>query len=189
MQKKRGRPRLPQESKTEPGKVVSARISPEDWQLLETARIKNKRTLSREIAARLQDSLGHYRKSRASLPPRVRGLLDAVAFTARVIEAATGKLWNEDRYTAQHLAEAIGYVIGEFSPKDKVVTLPPKVVERAKAHVAGRAYPTRLGEEEARGVVAWLRLTPGPEEVGPPHYPEFWMEFSKIQRNLQRGRK
>jgi hypothetical protein len=168
--------------------VLSVRISKHMRDQLGAAALKNRRSLSREVEARLDDSLGRYQKGRASLPPRIRGLLDAVAFTARVIEAATGKLWNEDRYTAQHLADAIGYVIGEFSPKDKVV-VPPKVVERAKAHVAGRTYRARLGEEEARGVVAWLRLTPEPGEAGPPHYPEFWMEFSKIQRNLQRGRK
>jgi hypothetical protein len=152
--------------------------------LLTQAAWKNKRTLSAEVEKRLDDSLGRYQKGRAFLLPRVKGLVDAVAFAVRVIEYRTGRTWNEDQYTSEHLAHMIGCIIAEYTLPGKS-TVPLKVLEDAKRHIAGDAYPTHLGEELAKGVIAWFRLTPEPREGDPEWYAEFW----KIGRDLEPGRK
>ena len=66
-------------------KLLSVRISTRMQTLLAEAAWKHKRSLSREVEARLDDTLGRYQKGRAALPPRVKRLLDAIAFAVRVI--------------------------------------------------------------------------------------------------------
>jgi hypothetical protein len=118
-------------------------------------------------------------------------LLDAVAVAARVIEEATGRPWIKDQYTSQHLATAIGLVIAEFGQPGKQpgkATIPPKVIEKAKRHAAGEAYPTHLGEEEAKVIIAMIRLALGPQRWG-PSYPEIYFELYKIRRGLEPRRR
>src|SRR5262249_53944855 len=119
-------------------------------------------------------------------PPHIMALSDAVAVAARVIEEATGRPWIKDQYTSQHLATGIGLVIAEFGQPGKQpgkVTIPPKVIEKAKRHAAGEAYPTHLGEEEAKIIIAMIRLA----KWG-PSYPEIYVELDKIRRGLESGR-
>jgi hypothetical protein len=120
-------------------------------------------------------------------PPHIMALSDAVAVAARVIEEATGRPWIKDQYTSQHLATAIGLVIAEFAQPGKV-TIPPKVIEKAKRHAAGEAYPTHLGEEEAKVIIAMIRLALGPQRWG-PSYPEIYFELYKIRRGLEPRRR
>ena len=160
-------------------KLLSVRISTRMQSLLAAAAWKNKRSLSREVEARLDDTLGRYQKGRAALPLRVKRLLDAIAFAVRVIEHATERTW-QDRYVSGHLVRMIGCIIAEYALPGKS-TIPPKVLEEAKRHIAGDAYPTRLGEELADGVIAWFRFTPEPQEG----YPEWYSEFWKIERDLR----
>jgi len=98
-----------------------------------------------------------------------------------VVEEATGRPWNKDQYTSRHLATAIGLVIAAFSQPGKV-TIPPKVIEKAKRHTAGDAYLTHLGEVEAKGIIALLKLAPAPWG---PSYPEVYFEAYKIRRALE----
>jgi len=118
-------------------------------------------------------------------PPHIMALSGAVAVAARVVEEATGRPWNKDQYTSWHLATAIGLVIAEFAQPGKV-TIPPKVIEKAKRHTAGEAYPTHLGEEEAKGIIALIKLAPAPWG---PSYPEVYFEAYKIRRALEPRRR
>ena len=159
-------------------KLLSVRISTRMQSLLAAAAWKNKRSLSREVEARLDDTLGRYQKGRAALPPRVKRLLDAIAFAVRVIEHATERTW-QDRFVSGHLVRMIGSIIAVYALPGKR-TIPPKVLKEATRHIAGDAYPTHLGEELAKGVIAWFRATPEPQG-----YPEWPAEFWKIERDLR----
>ena len=164
------------------GSVLSVRVSPEMRTELEAKARKNNRRLSSEVQTRLDYTLARHMVGR---PPHIMALSDAVAVAARLIEEATGRSWNRDQYTGQHLTTAIGLVIAELSQRGKV-TIPPKVLEKAKRHTAGEAYSTRLGEEEAKGIIALLRLAPGPWG---PSYPEVYFEAYKIRRALEPRRR
>lgn len=165
------------------GSVLSVRVSPEMRTELEAEARKNKRGLSSEVQTRLDYTLA--RRHMVGRPPHIMALSDAVAVAARLIEEATGRSWNRDQYTGQHLATAIGLVIAAFSQRGKV-TIPPKVIEKAKRHTAGEAYPTHLGEEEAKGIIALIKLAPAPWG---PSYPEVYFEAYKIRRALEPRRR
>ena len=165
------------------GSVLSVRVSPEMRTELEAEARKNKRRLSSEVQTRLDYTLA--RRHMVGRPPHIMALSDAVAVAARVIEEVTGRSWNRDRYTGQHLATAIGLVIAELSQPGKV-TIPPKVLEKAKRHTAGEAYPTHLGEEEAKIIIAMIRLARGPWG---PSYPKTYLELYKIRRGLKSRRR
>ena len=165
------------------GSVLSVRVSPEMRTELEAEARKNKRRLSSEVQTRLGYTLA--RRHMVGRPPHIMALSGAVAVAARLIEEATGRSWNRDQYTGQHLATAIGRVIAELSQRGKV-TIPPKVLEKAKRHTAGEAYPTHLGEEEAKGIIALIKLAPGPWG---PSYPEVYFEAYKIRRGLKSRRR
>jgi len=160
------------------GSVLSVRVSPEMRTELEAEARKNKRGLSSEVQTRLGYTLARHMVGR---PPHIMALSGAVAVAARVVEEATGRPWNKDQYTSRHLATAIGLVIAAFSQPGKV-TIPPKVIEKAKRHTAGDAYPTHLGEVEAEGIIALLKLAPAPWG---PSYPEVYFEAYKIRRALE----
>ena len=164
------------------GSVLSVRVSPEMRTELEAEARKNKRGLSSEVQTRLDYTLARHMLGR---PPHIMTLSDAVAVAARVIEEATGRPWNKDQYTSRHLATAIGLVIAAFSQPGKV-TIPPKVIEKAKRHTAGDAYLTHLGEVEAKGIIALLKLAPAPWG---PSYPEVYFEAYKIRRALEPRRR
>ena len=160
------------------GSVLSVRVSPEMRTELEAEARKNKRRLSSEVQTRLDYTLARHMVGR---PPHIMALSNAVAVAARLIEEATGRKWNKDQYTSRHLATAIGLVIAAFSQPGKV-TIPPKVIEKAKRHTAGDAYLTHLGEVEAKGIIALLKLAPAPWG---PSYPEVYFEAYKIRRALE----
>ena len=160
------------------GSVLSVRVSPEMRTELEAEARKNKRGLSSEVQTRLGYTLARHMVGR---PPHIMALSGAVAVAARVVEEATGRPWNKDQYTSRHLATAIGLVIAAFSQPGKV-TIPPKVIEKAKRHTAGDAYLTHLGEVEAKGIIALLKLAPAPWG---PSYPEVYFEAYKIRRALE----
>ena len=164
------------------GSVLSVRVSPEMRTELEAEARKNNRRLSSEVQTRLDYTLARHMVGR---PPHIMALSDAVAVAARLIEEATGRSWNRDQYTGQHLATAIGLVIAELSQRGKV-TIPPKVLEKAKRHTAGDAYLTHLGEVEAKGIIALLKLAPAPWG---PSYPEVYFEAYKIRRALEPRRR
>jgi hypothetical protein len=180
------------------GSILSVRVSAEMRKHLEAAAARHKRKLSREIEARLDSTLGHYRKGKKddALPPHIRGLLEAVAFTARVIEKATGESWHEDRYTNLHLAKAITCVMAalpeqSWAASPGKLAIPPQVTASAKTHIAGEEYPAHLGEEEARGILGWFRHAEEAhkmQSVYPHHFPEFLMEFWKPRRDLLKRR-
>jgi len=164
------------------GSVLSVRVSPEMRTELEAEARKNKRGLSSEVQTRLGYTLARHMVGR---PPHIMALSGAVAVAARVVEEATGRPWNKDQYTSRHLATAIGLVIAAFSQPGKV-TIPPKVIEKAKRHTAGDAYLTHLGEVEAKGIIALLKLAPAPWG---PSYPEVYFEAYKIRRALEPRRR
>src|SRR6516225_11673966 len=164
------------------GSVLSVRVSPEMRTELEAEARKNKRGLSSEVQTLLGYTLARHMVGR---PPHIMALSGAVAVAARVVEEATGRPWNKDQYTSRHLATAIGLVIAAFSQPGKV-TIPPKVIEKAKRHTAGDAYLTHLGEVEAKGIIALLKLAPAPWG---PSYPEVYFEAYKIRRALEPRRR
>jgi hypothetical protein len=170
--------------------VVCSRISQEDWELLETASLKNKRTLSREIAARLQHSLGQYKKGGASLPPHVKALAEAVGDAAWMFEAKTGLRWNEDQFTSQHLARGIGRLIALYTLPGKFM-IPRKLADWAKSKPPKQreAYLDKFGEEEIDGIIAWFKFAPSPKSGSGLPYPEWYAHFYKIERDLSRRQK
>jgi hypothetical protein len=178
----------PPGSRKKPQPVVAARLSPQTRMLLETAALKNKRTLSAEITARLDYAFARYRKGGKAddVLPHIRALLDAVEVTARMIETATGRRWHENRFTGVGLVRAIGLILAELAP-DADEKIPPKVIERAKTHIAGKKYVTRFGEEEARGIIAWFDYAQVPQAEEPPI--EFLEEFRKVIRATKRRQK
>jgi TraY domain len=178
----------PPGTQKEPEPVVAARLSPKTRELLVAEARRNKRTLSREIAARLDYTLGRYQKLKVEgRPPHIMALSDTVAVAARVMEETTGRPWNRDQYTSQHLARLIRAVMADFTQPGEV-TIPPKVIEEAKRHPAGDAYPTHLGEDKAKGIIALIRLTPDWQWWG-PNYPDVVLEVGKIRRDLEPKRR
>jgi hypothetical protein len=172
--------------------VVSARVTEEMRKQLYAAAARNRRKIGREIAARLDYSLARYRKGLKSghVPKPVGALQDLIAIAVREIEAETGMQWNADRYSFEHLIKAIGgAMMGRFLPLGKAV-IPRKVLERAKTHSAGNAYPTHLGEEVTQVIIGWFRIAEHTRrEVdsakGQWPFPEFLMEFERIERDLK----
>jgi len=178
-QKKAGRP--PGGTK---GSVLSVRVSSEMRRKLESAARKNKRRLSREVEMRLDYTLGRYQKFKVEgRPLHIMALSDAVAVAARAMEETTGRPWNRDQYTSQHLARLIRAVMAHFTQPGEV-TIPPRVIEEAKRHPDGDAYPTHLGEEKAKGIIALIRLTPDSQWWG-PNCPDVVLEVGKIRRDLE----
>jgi hypothetical protein len=182
--KRRGRP---PGSKMKPEPVVAARIAEKTLKRLEQAAAWNKRSLSRELRARLECTLGTYQKGGIDLPPHLWALFSLVTFTARVIEKRFERRWHENRFTGRELARAIGYVMAELSP-DADDVIPPKVKENAKTHAVGeKAYLARPGEVEAEGVIAWFRFLPEEPQILPEA--EFLQDFRKIKLILRRKKK
>jgi hypothetical protein len=176
--RKRGRP--PGGTKES---VLSVRVPSEMRTGLEQAARRNRRRLSREVEARLEYTLGRYQKLKVEgRPPHIMALSDTVAVAARVMEETTGRPWNSDQYTSQHLAKLICAVMAEFTQPGEL-TIPPKVTEEAKRHPAGDAYPTHLGEDKAKGIIAAIRLTPDWQWWG-PNCPDVVLELGKIRRDL-----
>jgi hypothetical protein len=170
------------------GSVLSVRVTLEMRRALEVAARKHGRSLSREVEARLDYALGRYQRFKVDgRPPHIMALSDAVAVAARVMEETTGRPWNKDQYTSEHLARSIRAVMADFT-KPGEVTIPPKVIEEAKRHPAGDAYPTQLGEDKAIGIIALIRLTPDWQWWG-PNYPDFVLEVGKIRRDLEPKRR
>jgi hypothetical protein len=172
------------------GSVLSVRVTPEMRRALEVAAWRNKRRLSREVEARLDYALGRYQRFKVEgRPPHIMALSDAVAVAARVMEETTGRPWNKDQYTSQHLARLICAVMADFTQPSEV-TIPPKVIEEAKRHPAGDAYPTHLGEDKAKGIIALIRLTPDYwHQWWGPNYPDVVLEVGKIRRDLEPKRR
>ena len=180
-QKRRGRP---PGSKKKPDPVVAVRIPEQALGLLKQAASSNKRKLSGEILARLDYTLGRYRKGGLDLPSHLRPLVDAFAFSARVIETQFESRWHENRFTGRELARVIGHVMVEFSP-DAEDVVPPKVLERAKTHIAGEpTYLAHPGDEEAKGIIAMLRLAS--DQPWGTRDLEWEAELWKIRRDLER---
>jgi hypothetical protein len=173
--------------------VIAARIPRETLETLKAAAARNRRSLSGEIAARLDFSVGKYRKGqkRDDLALHISRLLDLVAFIAPIFERSAGQRWHLNRFTGQELAKAIGYGMARLSP-DADDVIPPKVIATAKTHSAGKAYLTHFGESEAEGILAWFEHAEDErslyEKLGQP-VPEWLIEFCKIKRDLRRRSK
>ena len=181
MAKKRGR-RPGSKKKPDPGYTI--RIPEETLSVLKQAAWENGRKLSDEIRARLDYTLGRYRKGGHDLPPHLRPLVDMFAYTARYIEARFGRRWYENRLTGRELAKAINHVMVEFSPDADDVT-PPKVIENAKRHGPGeKVYLANPGTEEATSVIVMLRTALGPLKGMP--YSGLEYELWKIRRDLEK---
>jgi hypothetical protein len=170
------------------GSVLSVRVTPEMRRALEGAARKHGRRLSREVEARLDYTLGRYQRFKVEgRPPHIMALSDTVAVAARVMEETTGRPWNRDQYTSQHLARLIRAVMAHFTRPGEVI-IPPKVIEEAKRDLAGDDYPTHLGEEKAKGIIGLIRLTPDGPWWG-PNAPDFVWEVGKIRRDLEPKRR
>ena len=108
------------------GSVLSVRVTPAMRKALEVAARKHGRRLSREVEARLDYALGRYQRFKVEgRAPHIMALSDTVAVAARVMEETTGRPWNEDQYTSQHLARLICAVMADFTNPGEV-TIPPK---------------------------------------------------------------
>jgi hypothetical protein len=153
--------------------VLSVRVSKKIRTALEAAALRNKRRLSREA-----EDLLDYALQRHQLPSRLMALSDTVVIVARIIEEETEQSWNEDRYTSEHLAKAIGRVIAALTRPGKVI-IPPEVIKKAKD-------PAHLGEEKAEGIIGLLKL---PTEWRGARVPEVFLWVRKIQHDLARKRK
>jgi hypothetical protein len=164
-------------------RLLSVRISQQMRDLLAQAAWENRRSVSREVEARLDHSLGRYRKGDRELPPHLGPLVDAFALTARYVERRFGCRWHENRLTGRELASAVGHIMAEFSP-DADDVIPPKVIENAKRHGPGeKVYLARPGVEEAKAIVMLLRVEPGPLKGVP--YSGWQHELWKIRRDLE----
>jgi hypothetical protein len=168
-------------------KLLSVRVSGEMWSLLAQVAGKNKRSLSREVEARLDYTLGRYQKGAPAgyeLPPHLRPLVDVFAFSARYIEAQFGRRWHESKFTSRELARAIGQVMVEFSAGTDMP--PSKIVERAKTHPIGeKAYLAHPGDEEAHAIIMQLRIARAPEELKGMLFSEWEHELWKLRRDLE----
>jgi Arc-like DNA binding dprotein len=163
--------------------LLSVRISRHMRDLLAQAAWENRRSVSREVEARLDRSFGRYRRGDRELPPHLSPLVDAFAFTARYLERRFGCRWFENRLAGRELASAIGHVMTEFSP-DADDVIPPKIIENAKRHGPGeKVYLTHPGIAEAEAIVMLLRVEPGPLKDMP--YSEWQHELWKIRRDLE----
>ena len=151
----------PPGTQKEPEPVVAARLSPKTRKLLETEARRNKRTLSREVEARLDYAFGRYQKFKVEgRPPHIMALSDAVAVAARVMEETTGRPWNKDQYTSEHLARLICAVMADFTQPGEV-TIPKKLSRKLSAILPATLTPLSLGEDKAKGIIALIRLRAG----------------------------
>ena len=110
--KRRGRPPAPPGSKTKPEPVVGARVPEKTLKQLEQAAAWNKRSLSREIAVRLEYSFGQYGTGG---PDHIADLAEIVARLAQSIERDTRKAWDRDRQTRGCLISAFINMIDIYS--------------------------------------------------------------------------
>src|SRR5262249_58969630 len=104
---KRGRP-----LGGEKGSVLSVRVSPETRRQLETAAMKNRRTLSREVEGRLNFSFGRYGTGR---PAHIADLAELVALLAESIERKTHGEWDRKRATRECLIRAFTLLVDVYS--------------------------------------------------------------------------
>jgi TraY domain len=170
--------------------VLSVRISKHMRDQLAAAALKNRRKLSREVEARLEDSLGRYQKFRTGrLPPHVRALANAVEDATWGFEAKTGLQWNQDQFTSQHLARGISRLIALYTLPGKV-TIPQKLLKWAelKPPKQRKAYLDNFGEEEIDGIIAWFKAASATPKSGGLPYPEWYARFDNIERDLKSRR-
>lgn len=168
--RKRGRP--PDELGAKSA-TLSLRIQPKIRTVLAAAAEKSRRSLNREIIARLRSTFG-----REDPPQHITALSEMVERMALRIECVTERQFNEDRYTAEHLAKAIELLLWKYSPAGKhpnspqtKAETPPAVVTAAKT-MPGQLkdmYPDQLGVIEAGGMISSLEST-----APPPLQEEHW---------------
>ncbi len=184
--RKRGRPSDELGTKSA---TLSLRIQPTIRKLLAGAASKNRRSLNKEIISRLRSTLG-----REERPRHIRALSEVIELAVLRIERATGRQFNEDRYTAEQVAKGIELLLRVSSPETEAVP-PPAVVARVKANAPGQylSDTSALGTTEAGMVSSLLEMTAPPplqEEHWPPmRYPEEWWGLWQVREHLKPRRR
>src|SRR5215831_4222987 len=173
---KRGRP-----FGGEKGSVLSVRVSPETRRHLETAAGKNRRSLSREVEARLNFSFGRYGTGR---PTHIADLAELVALLAQSVEQRTRGQWDRNHVTREWLISAFTDLVDLFS-KAEVTSSPPSVGVPSKSP-RNRDDPATHAVNEV--ILSLLGSIP------PPGWePEIWSPGGSVRwnilRNLERRRR
>lgn len=171
-------------------RTFSLRVPPDMWKALsEAAKKSGSRSTSEEIVARLRWSLGRDRSDR---PRHIRALAEVVARIALGLEQKTGRLWIEDRYTAEQLSKGVSLFSYTYSRGERVI--PPAVTAAAQAMPLEMPdmYADQLGETEAGGIISLLKSTPAPPQQEWPitplgyriYYPESWWAPWQLEQDL-----
>jgi hypothetical protein len=129
--KRRGRPPLPPDSRTEPGRVVSARISKNLWESLQDLAKQHgqtplAQTISAEVGRALQFWVNRHKQLHNS------ALAHTISLLADRIERLTGRSWMDHPPTGELVREHVERLIAHFlSPLAGPVTVSAEVREHA----------------------------------------------------------
>jgi hypothetical protein len=115
MVRKQGRP--PKDDDVKKAAHINTRITEELKTKLDSAAAESRRTLSQEIAERLEQS---FRQSAHAGDSReTRLLLDTIAKAMSEIEEVTGELWHANPFTFREVARAVAGIVAVFRPPGK----------------------------------------------------------------------
>ena len=177
--KRRGRPTIGPVAKKA---VLMARVEPVTRRLLAQAAAKHQPKLS---VSRMAERLLQASLSRPTGAGRNRGLAQAIALLGQNIEAATGRSWQDDRFTQQTLLLAIVILIAKVGPEFKEGPAPiPPAINTDAAKWPGMADTLRNPNE--LGKLLAFNLVKEIDDASPAIIDE-WTQpifFSASQDNL-----
>ncbi|MER9840158.1 hypothetical protein NKJ59_02710 [Mesorhizobium australicum] len=113
--------RKPQGEFTGKSAAFSTRITPDLREALEKEAATTGKSMSQIVERRLRESFDKPRMQRELSDKRVKAFALMSARLASSIETATGKKWNEDRFTGEALKIAIATVMSRIAPEGEIV--------------------------------------------------------------------
>jgi len=168
--------------------TLSLRLPPDMRVALAAAATRNKRrSVSEEIVGRLRSTLNRDR-GEADRPRHIRALSEVVVDFALGLEARTGLLWNNDRYTQEQLSKGIDLFLYTYSRGKAVI--PPAVRAEAARNPEDTFFIERLGEMVAGGIISLQKSAPKPPESEKAlkpgeEYPEIWWRLWQREQDLR----
>ncbi|RWI90534.1 MAG: hypothetical protein EOR22_23615 [Mesorhizobium sp.] len=120
--------------------AFSTRITQELRAALDKESEATGKSISQIVERRLRESYDKTRAQRELADQRIRAMALMTARLATSVEAATGKKWNEDRFTAEALSSAISTALSRIMPEGEIV-VPDAIRDRMQSHEARLKKP------------------------------------------------
>jgi hypothetical protein len=170
--------------------AILVRVEPEIRRQLEREAASNRRTLSREVSLRLQQSLNFHRSMQLKFG-NDEGLARLVAMAATGIDLTTGKRWQTDAFAGQALLACVSFLLRERIPSEPAV-VPEEVERRAKAfaraanlprdRVEFERSPEGVGSSVAKSVLYQLETAQGVVDERRPDNVKIADTFRRMKR-------